>query len=197
MFKKKKELTRIKELIKDRYLIGVDLSEGYLELRAYEEETNKIISDFFDINDDKIISWLHEKRRTDSFKMFKTNYNELYINQKEGNELAVMEFDKVDNRYQIYYNVSTNLVRKKEEMEFISSFLDLYLQDRKIYTINGTKDIYEFIKGFDIINQCEIVALDKENYAKKINIYGKLLCKELVPGIKELKEIENIGRRVI
>ena len=196
MFFKKKEINRMNEFIKDHYLIGIDLKEEYLELFIYNPNTNNITSDFFDIKDENIINTLHQKRREDSIKMFNVAYNDIYINQIDEDNKAVMSFDKVDNKVQLRYDVSTNLVRRLEEIEFIRRFIDLYSLDRKVYSMNkNIIDLDEYRKNKTIVKSgFRVSLLDKQNYVKDIQFSGKLLSSEFIPQFEEMKELQKIER---
>ena len=190
---KKKELNKIEQMLKDTYLIGIDASKGFLEIRVYDPKTNTISADFFNITDEKIISSLHDRRRVDSLKMFNDAYNDIYINQIDEDNKAVMSFDKIDNKVQISYDVSTNLVRRLSELEFIRQFIDLYSEDRVVYSVNKSViDLNKYRENKMVVYEgCSINLLDKQNYVKDLHINGKLLCAEFIPSFEELKELQK------
>ena len=196
MFFKKKEINKMNDFIKNHYLIGINLTEEYLELFIYNPDTNNITSDFFDIKDESVINTLHQKRREDSIKMFNVAYNDIYINQIDEDNKAVMSFAKVDNKVQLCYDVSTNLVRRLDEMEFIRQFLDLYSLDRKVHSINkNIIDLKEYRENKTIVNSgFSVSLLDKQNYVKDIHISGKLLSSEFIPQFEEMQELQKIER---
>ena len=195
MFKNRKKEQILKKL-ENCYLFGVDCSNDYLELITYDLNTKKVESNFYDIKDEEFIAELHKRRREDSIKSFNKLYNDVSINEVEGN-MAVMSFIQDNNKFKVNYSVSRNLIRKKEEMEFITSYVDLYSMDRKLFGIdNKIIDINQYKKGSDTPKGCNILLLDEQNYGKELHLFGELICKEIIPRLKEEKEIANIERRI-
>ena len=56
---------------------------------------------------------------------------------------------------------------------------------------NKIIDINEYKKGNDVPLGCDILLTDKNNYGKELHLFGKIICKEIVPGLKEMKDIQR------
>lgn len=197
MFKSKKKIKEeIKKQLENSYLFGVDISEGYLELVTYNLKTKNKESNFYDIIDYELLNELHKRRRMDTLKCFDKIYNDVTINEVE-QQKACMDFINKGNKFKVEYNVSKDLVRKNEEKEFISKFINLYSLDKSVYGIDDK--IIDITKRPPVVKQSNIVFLDKENYVKELHLNGDFVCANELPGIKEMKNMQekiNNGKRI-
>jgi len=198
MFKSKKKIKEeIYSNLKDKYLFGVNVSEGYLELVTYDLKSKKKESNFYDILDLELITELHKKRREDTLKCFDKIYNDVTINEIKEDDTAVMSFIQKGNKFKVQYDVSTNLVKKNEESEFINKFINLYSLDKEVYEIDDK--IIDITRKTPTTKGSNIIFLDDRNYVKELHLNGDFVCSQELPGIKEMKDIQEerrSGKRV-
>lgn len=199
MFKSKEKLKKeILLKLENRLLFGIDLSEGYLELITYNQLSKKVESDFYDnIKDQDFLDKLHERRRKDTLKAFDNIYNDVTINEIKDKDTAVMSFEQVGNKFKVNYDVSTNLVTRLDEEEFISKYINLYSLDKRVYEIDDK--IIDISKREPMVKGSNIVFLDNQNYVKELHLNGNFVCSRELPGIKEMKDYQenkNGGKRV-
>ena len=214
--------------LKNNYLLGINASTRKVRLTFRNKETNKIFSEEVRVDENKL-KQLHAQRRMDCIEILndfvnikdpyeheKDNkefilymgdtkrkiktFNDVYLYEIKEPQIADMGFDIIDNMFILKYYVSTDILRNKEERNFLNDIVSKYCDSRRVYKIDNK--VLDFIALKDrekVPLSSNVILIDSRDYIQKMHIEGKNICPFLmnyVEGVKETQEyMKSNGRR--